>query len=98
MVSVNIKNLKKDGRAYRLQAADILLVHTKRSLWGWIIRFGTHSYRNHALIVCSAGKPRQNPGNELVVDAKTDGTIAIRRVSIPGKDRQVRYSREKAGG
>ena len=81
MVNVNTKTVRENGEAYRLQAADILLVHTKRSLWGWIIRFGTHSYWNHALIVCSAEKQKQDSGNALVVDAKTDGTIAVRRAS-----------------
>ena len=81
MISANKKVLRVNAKIRRLQAADILLVHTKRSLWGWIIRFGTRSYWNHALIVCSAGNQKQGFGNELVVDAKTDGTIVIRRVS-----------------
>jgi hypothetical protein len=64
----------------RLRAADILLVHTKRSLWGWIIRSGTHCYWNHALMVCSSMDPEENPGGTFAVDAKTDGSIAVSRV------------------
>ena len=30
----------KPTEAIRLRMADILLIHSKRSLWGWLIRLG----------------------------------------------------------
>ena len=71
---------ERDITGCRLRAADILLVHTKRSLWGWIIRFGTRCYWNHALMVCSDIDTEQDPGGALVIDAKTDGRIVVNRV------------------
>lgn len=35
----------------KLKRADILLTHSKGNLLGWLIRFGTGSYWNHALMV-----------------------------------------------
>lgn len=67
--------------ACELRTTDILLVHTKRSLWGWLIRFGTHSYWNHALMVCRVGERKQDYDNILAVDAKTDGSIVFSKVS-----------------
>lgn len=67
--------------ACELQPTDILLVHTRRSLWGWLIRFGTHCYWNHALMVCRVGEREQDYDNILAVDAKTDGSIVIIKVS-----------------
>lgn len=81
MVSVDTQSLREEVKACRLRAADILLVHTRRSIWGWIIRFGTHSYWNHALMVCSTAGAKQGLGNTLVVDAKTNGTIVMRHLS-----------------
>ena len=81
MVNVDTQALRKDFKSYRLRAADILLVHTKRSLWGWIIRSGTHCYWNHVLMVCSTGKTEQGHDGTLAVDAKTNGTIVMSRVS-----------------
>jgi hypothetical protein len=62
---------------FKLEAADIILIHTKRSLWGWIIQRGTHCYWNHALMVHSPGNPEQDYNDTLVVDAKTGGTIEM---------------------
>ena len=81
MESINSQALIEKVKVCRLLATDILLIHTKRSLWGWLIRLGTHCYWNHALMVCSAGDSEQDYRNMLVVDAKTDGTIVMRRVS-----------------
>ena len=81
MESLNSQTLREKVKVCRLLATDILLIHTKRSLWGWLIRFGTHCYWNHALMVCSAGDSEQDYRNILVVDAKTDGTIVMSRVS-----------------
>jgi len=81
MESINSRALREKVKVCRLLATDILLVHTRRSLWGWLIRLGTHCYWNHALMVCSTGDGEQDYRNMLVVDAKTDGTIVMSRVS-----------------
>ncbi len=81
MVSVETQALRENIKTCRLQTADILLIHTKRSLWGWLIRFGTHCYWNHALMVYSAGSMEQGHGSILVVDAKTNGTVIMSRLS-----------------
>ena len=75
------KVLKEAVEACKLKPADILLIHTKRSLWSWIIRFGTRCYWNHALIVCTVENPEQSHNNTIVVDPKTDGSIKIDCVS-----------------
>ena len=66
MANFDNQVLRKYTEAHQLQAADILLVHTKRSLWGWIIRFGTHCYWNHALMVCSAGDVEKGYDETLI--------------------------------
>ena len=81
MVSIEIKTLKEDATVCNLRDADVLLVHTKRSLWGWIIRFGTRCYWNHALMVCSTGDKVRGYDSTLVIDAKTSGAVVIKRVS-----------------
>ena len=43
----------------RLKRADILLAHSKRSYWGWLIRLGTGCYWNHAFILCAARIPNK---------------------------------------
>lgn len=77
MVTIDSKTIKGSVNNLRLEAADILLVHTKKSLWGWIIRHGTHSYWNHALIVYLPGTSEKCYNDTLVVDAKTGGTIEM---------------------
>ncbi len=64
-----------------LRPADILLVHTSRSLWGWLIRHGTHSYWNHAMMVYSTVETGRDSHDTLVIDAKTDGSIVLRKLS-----------------
>jgi len=80
MTGIQIQE-KRRIRASELQPTDILLVHTKRNLWGWLIRFGTHSYWNHALMVCQVGESEQDYDSILAVDAKTNGSIVISKVS-----------------
>jgi len=81
MVSMCEQKIKSKVETYGLQPADILLVHTRRSLWGWLIRFGTHCYWNHALMVCSLGERNHDCYDALVVDAKTDGSIVLSNLS-----------------
>jgi len=81
MERINSRALRSKVKVCRLHATDILLIHTKHSFWGWLIRFGTHCYWNHALMVCSAGGSQQDYRDMLVIDAKTDGTIVMSRLS-----------------
>ncbi len=37
----------------RLRGSDIILEHSRGSLWGWLIRHATGNYWNHALMVCT---------------------------------------------
>jgi hypothetical protein len=43
----------------KLKRADILLVHSKGSYWGWMIRLGTRCYWNHAFILYMVRDPNQ---------------------------------------
>jgi hypothetical protein len=81
MVITGTRVSRESVEACKLKAADILLIHTKRSLWGWIIRFGTRCYWNHALIVCRVENPEQSYHNTIVVDPKTDGRIEMDCIS-----------------
>ena len=81
MINFNTGVMRESYKVCRLEAADVLLVHTKRSIWGWLIRFGTHCYWNHALMVCFTGDAAQGYHGVLVVDAKTSGSIVMRRAS-----------------
>ncbi len=80
MVTEVSNKLKGSVKKLNLEAADIILIHTKRSLWGWIIRRGTHCYWNHALMVHSPGSMKQGYEDTLVIDAKTGGTIEMDRL------------------
>ena len=89
MKLINNKDRYAKVTLEELRPADIILVHTCRSLWGWLIRYGTHCYWNHALMVYSTGEEGQDYHNTLVIDAKTDGSIILRKLSDyvtrPGK-------------
>jgi hypothetical protein len=67
--------LKEPVNICQLEPADILLIHTKRSLWGWLIRFSTHCYWNHALMVCAVEKTDPSYSATFVIDPKTSGSI-----------------------
>lgn len=64
----------------RLKCADILLEHSRGSLWGWLIRLGTGSYWNHTLMVCAVRHPGQGHDTTLVVDPRMGG-IHIRSIA-----------------
>jgi hypothetical protein len=89
MMVTDIKERYADVTVQELRPADIILVHTRRSLWGWLIRHGTNCYWNHALMVYSTGETGHNYHDTLVIDAKTDGSIILRKLgyylSRPGK-------------
>lgn len=80
MKNIIKKRRNRKTKSFNLRPTDILLVHTRHSFWGWLIRFGTHSYWNHALMVCRVGKRKQDYDNILAVDAKTDGSIVISKL------------------
>ncbi len=65
-------------RVGSLEAADIILVHTRHSPWATVIRLGTHCYWNHAAIVCRAAGAGHPYKGALLVDARTDGGMQIR--------------------
>jgi len=81
MISASTPQRNGQTRTGVLQPADILLLHTRRSLWGWLIRCGTHCYWNHALMVYRVEGSGQDYDNILVIDAKTDGSIVLNRCS-----------------
>lgn len=81
MMVADIKERDKDVKLEELRPADILLIHTRRSLWGWLIRRGTHCYWNHALMVYSTDKIGRDYRDALVIDAKTDASIVLRKLS-----------------
>jgi hypothetical protein len=59
--------------ACKLKRADILLAHTKRSYWGWLIRLGTRCYWNHALIIYMVRDTQQVYDKALIIDPKMGG-------------------------
>lgn len=61
----------------KLRSADILLEHSRGSLWGWLIRLGTGNYWNHALMVCSVSGPSGNNDKTLVIDPRMGGIYTI---------------------
>lgn len=81
--------IEEPAKVCELKAADILLVHKKRNLWAWVVRFATRCYWNHALMVCAIEKPERGYDTILVVDPKTAGGIemgcAAQYLGSPGK-------------
>ena len=57
-------------RGGKLKRADILLAHSKRSYWGWVIRLGTRCYWNHAFIVYMVRDPDQGYDEALIIDPR----------------------------
>jgi hypothetical protein len=54
----------------KLKRADIMLVHSKRSYWGWLIRLGTRCYWNHAFILYMVKDPDQGYDESLIIDLR----------------------------
>jgi len=82
MKTDTLKTKQESLTSIGLRQADILLIHTKHNAWARLIRWATHCYWNHALLVFSVeGENRQGP-DPLVVDAKTDGRIALKRADF----------------
>ena len=57
----------------RLKRADILLTHSKGSLLGWLIRFGTKSYWNHAAMVFVLRSPEQGYDTTFIIESGGGG-------------------------
>ena len=53
----------------KLRRADIILTHSKGSLLGWLVRFGTKSYWNHAAMVYVIRNPRQGYDNTFIIES-----------------------------
>ncbi len=77
MVEAATIELKEPTNICQLEPADILLIHTKRSLWGWLIRLATRCYWNHALMVCAVDKEAQGYGAVMVIDPRVAGGIEV---------------------
>ena len=54
----------------KLKRADILLTHSKGSYWGWLIRFGTRCYWNHAFILYMVRDSDQGYNETLIIDPR----------------------------
>jgi hypothetical protein len=61
-----MKELVQKGR---LKRADILLTRTKGSLLGRLIRFGTESYWNHALMVYTIKDDKQGYDHTYIIES-----------------------------
>jgi len=57
----------------RLKRADILLTRTKGSLLGALIRFGTDSYWNHALMVYTIRDDKQGYNTTFIIESGGSG-------------------------
>ena len=56
-----------------LKSCDVLLLHSKRNLRGWLIQRGTHSHWNHALMVHVVKGAALECERTLVIDPKMSG-------------------------
>lgn len=61
----------------RIKSADVLLEHSRGSIWGWIVRFGTRNYWNHALMVCSVGDSTGKNEQTLMIDPRLGGIFSF---------------------
>jgi hypothetical protein len=53
----------------KLMRADVLVTHTKGSLLGWLIRRGTDSYWNHALMVYVVRDHKQGYDTTFIIES-----------------------------
>ncbi|MDD5065749.1 MAG: hypothetical protein PHF84_01755 [bacterium] len=56
-----------------LDILDIILVHTKRSFFPWLIRFGTRSYWNHVAAVFLIRNKDKGFNNSFIIESATGG-------------------------
>jgi hypothetical protein len=57
----------------KLKRADILLSHTKRSLLGFLIRFGTDSYWNHAFMIYTIRSKNEGYDSTFIIESGGGG-------------------------
>jgi len=57
----------------KLKRADILVTRSKGSLLGWLIRFGTQSYWNHAAMVYVIRNPGLGYDSTFIIESGGDG-------------------------
>ncbi|HUS89652.1 MAG TPA: hypothetical protein VMW91_09915, partial [Desulfosporosinus sp.] len=57
----------------KLKRADILLTRSKGSLLGWLIRLGTGSYWNHALMIYTIREPRLGYDTTFIIESGGGG-------------------------
>ena len=57
----------------KLKRADILLTHSKGSLLGWLIRLGTGSYWNHALMIYTIRAPHLGYDTTFIIESGGGG-------------------------
>jgi hypothetical protein len=57
----------------KLKRADILVTRSKGSLLGWLIRFGTNSYWNHAAMVYVIRNPELGYDSTFIIESGGDG-------------------------
>ncbi|MFC2066330.1 hypothetical protein ACFLUO_04615 [Chloroflexota bacterium] len=57
----------------KLKRVDILLTRTKGSLLGWLIRFGTRSYWNHAAMVYVVRNKQQGYDTTFIIESGGGG-------------------------
>ncbi len=57
----------------KLKRADIILTHSKGSLLGWLIRFGTKSYWNHAALVYVIRNQGQGYDTTFIIESGNAG-------------------------
>jgi len=53
----------------RLKRADIILTHSKGNFLGWLIRFGTKSYWNHAALIYVIRNPQQGYDTTFIMES-----------------------------
>jgi len=85
MISGYFKNRRIRKRAMELahilehlQSGDIILVHTKNSLIGSIIRKATRSYWNHTALVLTNFSHLPEYKTTIVIEAQDEGVVAHR--------------------
>jgi hypothetical protein len=60
-------------KAGKLKRVDVLLVHAKRSLIGWIIRFGLKSYWDHVALVYVIRDADHGYDNTFIIESAAHG-------------------------
>jgi hypothetical protein len=64
----------------KLKRADVLLAHSKRSCWGWLIRLGTRCYWNHAFLLYMVKDPSHGYDETLIIDLRM-GNVYINNIT-----------------